>query len=261
MIIGAQRAGTTSLYSWLTSHRDVLPAREKELHFFDQDPASRPIDRYREQFPLQATRRVLQTTRRRPVVTGEATPYYLFHPLVPARVHRHLPDVKLIVLLRDPVERAVSNYWFEYNYGTETLTLERALAAEEERIRPDLDRTARGEEPTGALQSFSYVARGLYAEQLRRWTELFDRSQLLVLQFEQLASTPAAALDDALRFLGVDPGASPRPRFEPMHTGHRQPTPPETLGWLRQRFEEPNRELFAQVGIDYNAVDAFAPAR
>lgn len=255
LIIGAQKAGTGSLYSWLTSRSDVLPARTKELHFFDQDPELSPIAGYWADFPLRLTLDVHRLIRQRPVITGEATPYYLFHPLVPQRVKVHVPEVKLIALLRDPVERAISQYWHEFNRGTERLPLEEALAAERDRIQPDLDRAARGQEPSRLLQNASYVARGRYAEQLARWTRLFDPSQLLVLQFEQLVTDPASVYERALTFLGLDLAASPAPRFQPKNVGSKQDTRQETLRWLREQFMEPNRELAAEVGIDYNATD------
>ena len=114
IIIGAQRAGTTTLFFYLRSHPDIegpKPADSsvswpKELHFFDEHFA-KGVDWYRAFFPLERSR-ARARAEGHDLITGEATPYYLFHPLVPERVATTVPDVRLIVLLRDPIERAYS---------------------------------------------------------------------------------------------------------------------------------------------------------
>ena len=187
------------------------------------------------------------------MVTGEATPIYLFHPSVPGLVAQHLPDVRLIVLLRDPVERAISHYWMEFNRGIEVLPLEEALVAEEERIGPELNRIERQEAPGGSFQWASYVARGHYVDQLESWLALFPRSQMLVIEFGQLAREPLAVYEQTLRFLGVDPGVMPPPAFEAVRVGSRAETRPETVAWLRKKFQKSNERLYELVGIDYNS--------
>jgi len=110
MIIGAQKCGTTSLYQWLTIHPDVVSARQKELHFFDRHDAPAPIDGYADGFANPRSLQLRELRRGRPVVTGEATPVYLFDPRVPEQVAAHLPAVRLIVILRDPAARALSHF-------------------------------------------------------------------------------------------------------------------------------------------------------
>jgi len=253
IIIGAQKAGTSSLYSWLTSHPDVLAARNKELHHFDRHNEFEPIGPYLRSFPSELTLKALRMKRGRVVVTGEATPYYLFHPFAPGRVHYHLPDIKLVAILRDPVERAVSHYWMQANRGLEKLTLENALAAESDRIEPELNKVERGEEPGVELQLRSYLARGHYANQLERWFDLFPRSQLRVLQFELLVADPARVYREVLDYVGVDADAAPFPTFAPLRVGTKLATDQETIGRLREHFRAPNERLRALVGIDYNA--------
>ena len=120
VILGTQRGGTSSLFRWLNAHPDVLRPTRKEIHYFDihYDKGARW---YRSQFPLA----------RRGKVTGEASPYMLYHPLAPARAARGLPrTTRLIVLLREPVERTVSDYWFSRRRRRfETESLERAIVA------------------------------------------------------------------------------------------------------------------------------------
>lgn len=254
LIIGAQKAGTTSLYSWLTDHPGVLGARRKELHYFDARYDREPIGAYWCEFPVRARMRAHEKLRGRRVVTGEATPYYLFDPRIPRRVHRHLPDVKLIAVLRDPVDRAVSHYWMEYERGAETMSLEAALAAEGLRLRSSLERLARGEPPSDEYAVVSYVARGMYADQLERWLEWYPRSQLLVIDFGDLVGEPRRTYETALQFLGLDTDAHRSPTLEARRVGTRRATSPATLRWLGEVFWEPNARLADLVGIDFNGL-------
>jgi|SRR5690242_3518862 len=118
LIIGAQRCGTTSLFEYLARHPDVAPPSAKELHFFDSE-YHKGDAWYRERFP----------SLRNGFITGEATPYYIFHPHTPTRVRDWNSKVKLIVLLRNPVDRAYSHYHHEVRLGTESLDFETALVA------------------------------------------------------------------------------------------------------------------------------------
>lgn len=252
LIIGAQKAGTSSLYEWLTSHPDVLSARTKELHFFDRHRADDSIDAYWPNFPLRARMFILSRLRRRQVVTGEATPMYLVDPRIPGLVHSHLPSVKLIVILRDPVDRAVSQYWMELNRGNETLSLDGALRAECERIRGDKLALERGEPAPQAFRTGSYVLRGRYADQLENWLEYFSSSQILVVEFTDLCNQPAEVYRTALEFLGVDPQIAPLPAFKTVNAGAKQQPAEETLVWLREMFYSSNERLAELTGIDYN---------
>src|SRR6478609_8226330 len=127
LLIGGQRCGSTSLYTTLCGHPQVLAGAHKEPHFFDNNHL-RGEGFYRRLFPLRAH------LRARHAITGEATTHYLSHPAVPERVAAMLPDVRLIAILRDPVERAYSHYQRAPRNGREPLSFEQALAAERERL-------------------------------------------------------------------------------------------------------------------------------
>ena len=163
LLIGGQRCGSTSLYTTLCGHPQVLAGAHKEPHFFDNNHL-RGEHFYRRLFPLRAH------LRARRAITGEATTHYLSHPAVPGRVAAMLPDVRLIAILRDPVERAYSHYQLAHRNGREPLSFEQALAAEPERLAGEearllSDPAYRGE----AYGVQSYRTRGLYLEQLERW--------------------------------------------------------------------------------------------
>jgi hypothetical protein len=250
VIIGAQRCGTTSLYDSLTGHRAVFPAAGKELHFFDLN-WERGEHWYRSRFPVRERMSIAQRVTRVRSITGEATPYYLFHPLVPQRAFETIPSAKLLVLLRDPVPRAYSHYLWMRRHGFETLPFEDAVRKETSRLEPEIERMA--DDPTyqsAAHRNFSYLARGRYAEQLRRWLEFFSREQILIVRSEDLFAQPNEAMAEILGFLELPP--DPAMRYP--HLGAQQYA--EGLDghvreFLVEYFSAPNSELADLVGRDF----------
>ena len=141
LIIGTQRGGTTSLYNYLLARPQIAAATRKEVHFFDNN-FHRGIPWYRAHFPSLIQGDMAETIRGQRFITGEASPYYLFHPHAPARAALVVPKAKLIVLLRNPVDRAYSHYCRMVKKGRETLSFEDALAQEEIRTRGEGQRLA-----------------------------------------------------------------------------------------------------------------------
>jgi Sulfotransferase domain len=259
LVIGAQRAGTTSLFEYLQAHPDFVRPRSadpsiywsKEIHFFDEN-FEKGVDWYRGFFALEATR---ERRRRRggDLVTGEATPYYLFHPAVPGRVAATLPDVRLIAILRDPVERAYSHYQLARAEGHERLSFEEAIEKEPKRLAGVDDwlssETARGR---GGHPNYhhhrrrAYVSRGLYAEQISRWLEHFPREQLLVLRADDLFGRTQETYADVLRFVGLR--ESTLTDVEPHNRQSYPPMNSETRQRLRELYAEPNAQLAELLG-------------
>jgi Sulfotransferase domain len=200
LIIGTQRGGTTSLYKYLVRHPSLAHALTKELRFFDLH-YDRGIDWYRSRFP---SRRHREQARRRGtnLVVGEASPDYMFHPHVPSRVAGLLPDVKLIVLLRNPVDRAYSHYWHQAKRGHEALSFEEAIDREEERLAGELDRVLADEHYVSyERHHHSYMTRGLYADQLAGWFKHFTLDQFLIERSEDFFADPARTFARVLDFL------------------------------------------------------------
>src|SRR5579863_2670833 len=132
LVIGTQRGGTTALYHSLQTHPYIKPATTTDTHFFDKK-FNKGLTWYRGHFPTSVERYYAQRLRRHAFLTGEASSSYLFYPHTPGRVARALPHVKLIVLLRNPVDRAYSQYFHAIELGHETLSFEEAIQDEEER--------------------------------------------------------------------------------------------------------------------------------
>lgn len=202
-VVGAQKAGTTSFFDYLVQHPRIFPSFLKEVHYFDLN-YPRGEGWYRSFFPLRSRMRAVRAS------TGEASPYYLFHPAVPGRIHRAVSDARIFILLRDPTERAVSHYEHERRLGNETLSLSRALEAEERRLHGEEARLGRDGYVSWSHQHHSYRARGFYQRQIERYHELFGRERTRVILSDDLFSDPLRAVQDGFAFLGVDPSFAPR---------------------------------------------------
>ncbi|MEP6514646.1 sulfotransferase domain-containing protein [Microcoleus vaginatus] len=197
IIIGAQKGGTTSLYNYLIQHPQIAPATQKEIHYFDLN-FDKTWEWYCSQFPQPPTAENL--------LTGEASPYYIFHPQVPQRIYDLCPKVKIIALLRNPVDRAISHYYYYIKIGYETLSLEEAIAAEPERLKGEIEKLLAN--PTYYSyehQHHSYLTRGIYADQLPAWMKLFPKSQISIIKSEDLYSNPAKICNSVLEFLDLPP--------------------------------------------------------
>jgi hypothetical protein len=245
LIIGAQKGGTTSLFNYLVQHPDVIPPLGKELHYFDLHFA-RGASWYRGRFPYAHR-------LRGGALTLEGSPYYMLHPHVPQRVAELLPNVKLIAVLRNPVDRALSNYQHEVRAGREPLSFAEALDRESERLAGEADRLQN--DPgyySWNHHRYAYTRRGLYLEHLRRWVpHPFPRSQLLVLQSEWLFRDPPAATAAVYRFLGLPPHQLEGHR--PFLRGNYDRGMPEELRTrLATYFEPHNRELFQWLGEEFD---------
>jgi hypothetical protein len=209
LIIGTKRGGTTSLWRYLIQHPLVprlFPAwNTKTSHYFE-DNFSRGEAWYRSHFPTVRQRAAREGRHGGPTRVGEAAPLYMFHPLAAQRVAGVLPRVRLIVLLRDPVERAYSHWKERRTEGTEPLAFADALAAEPARTAGEKARLIA--EPgyvSSAYDWYSYRARGRYLEHLEPWLERFDRDQFLFLPSETFYRAPQDSYATALSFLGLPP--------------------------------------------------------
>lgn len=201
LVVGAQRSGTTSMSKALAQHPNVVPAvLHKGVHYFDM-AYDRGFDWYLGHFPTRVGA-ALKARTRGPVLTGESSPYYLFHPLVGERIARDLPGTRLIVVLRDPVERAYSAHAHELARGWETEPFRRALELEPARIAGEYERL-RADPGYASLrfQHNAYVTRGQYVEQLERLATQVGRDAILVVDSHDFFAEPASTWLQVERFL------------------------------------------------------------
>ena len=236
LILGAQKSGTSSLYNCLRQHPSLRLPRIKEIHFFDLN-FMRGLKWYERQFPKS----LFNPTK----ITGEATPYYLFHPAVAERVSIALPNAKLIVMLRDPTLRAYAHFQMSVSKGNETiLDFEAALAAEHERLQGEAEKLlADPGHFSFSHQKHSYYSRGLYCQQLNNWLRFFPRSQLHIIQSELFFDDPQRELDRLLLFLGLDSYVFSG--FERHNKGNYTPLDQAVRQRMAQQYRESNQNLEA----------------
>ncbi len=198
LIIGAAKAGTTSLYNYLLQHPQVAPCFRKEVHYFDRK-YNKGLKWYKSHFPLSSEMNVQLK-----MVTGESSPYYLYHPLAAERVSKTLPSVRLFCMLRNPIDRAISNYNHRVRAGFESLPIEEAFAIEKERISGENLKLINNPEYVSYNHyHFSYITRGYYAEQLENWFSHISKDQILILNSEQFYTDPATAMKKAFNHLAL----------------------------------------------------------
>lgn len=204
LIAGGQRCGTTSMYRALSQHPGILkPVLRKGVHYFDV-AYDRDMAWYRSHFPLKATAKFASRRVGHDPLTFESSPYYLFHPLAPRRIGTDLPGVKVIVLVRDPAERAYSAHAHELARGFETEPFERALALEEERLLGEEARLiVQPSYQSHAHRHQAYVRRGEYATQLQRMADEVGRDNVFVVDSQQFFTDPDVIFRRVMRFLGL----------------------------------------------------------
>lgn len=247
IIAGAQKAGTTSLFGYLAEHPQCAASLRKEVHYFDQNYAQGE-NWYRMHFPFEPTGGEPPSAP----VCFESSPYYMFDPRVSQRVRRTVPQVKLIFLLRNPVSRAYSHYQHSVRRGREPLTFEAAIEAEPARLRGQHERLLA--EPSGQSaphRDFSYLARGVYVDQLERWREAFSAEQMLIVQAERMFREPQAVFGEVVAFLGLEPWLPAR--FETHNSGrYRAPMSDAARDRLASYFAPHNARLFDWLGHRYD---------
>ncbi len=243
VLLGASRCGTTSLFRALSAHPQAIrPAVNKGVRYFDLN-YYRGQNWYQAHFPLAA----IAILHRKNPVAFEASGYYIFHPLTASRMATDLPDAKLVVMLRDPVERAYSAWKHESARGFETLGFREALAAENSRLTGEVAKiTADPRYESRAHRHQSHRARGEYISQINRFLEYFPRTQLHIMQSEAFFTKPEAEYAKLLDFLSLkqhNPGG-----FKVHNSRPSSPMPADLRTELSQHYAPLNHKLEALLG-------------
>ncbi len=250
LIIGTQRGGTTSLYNHLIGHPQIAGALlDKEVHYFDKH-FRRGQDWYRSHFPTRGHATRVERRTGGSFHVCESSPYYMFDPRVPERAAAAIPDARLIALLRDPIERAWSQYRHEVDLGFETLSFEEALERELDRLAGELEKMlADPAYVSFSHQHYSYVARGEYAEQIQGWLRYYPADRLLVIRSEDFYAEPGRIFQEVTAFLGVKtwtPLGFPR-----YNAATSTGMAPETRAELESHFREANARLEQLLGRSF----------
>jgi len=246
IIIGTARSGTTSLYYDICQHPCVLPAAYDELGYFDSN-FHLGLNWYRSLFPTLFSKWLVKQ-KKQFAITGEDTPFYIWDPIVAKRILKNLPKIKLIVLLRNPVDRAYSNYHLGVRAGTENLSFEDAIKVETKRLEEI------NEESKSSIEKYairrSYLAKGFYADQLKIWFEIFNSNQLLIISTEDLKSNPQKVINKIYNFLEIPDNHKliPEKQKKAVYPEMKK----ETREFLIDFYKKNNTELFSLIGQKFD---------
>ncbi len=242
IIIGAQKCGTSTLFRNLRKHPETYLHRKKELHFFDEN-YSNGLEWYLKYFNDKKK-------PNKPFCTGEASPYYFFHPLASSRIFETFPGIKLILLLRNPVSRAYSQYHHMKRKGRVSLSFEHCIKLEADMLKGRKEQFYADENYSDMMyRRFSFLARSRYAEQLTEWYKFFSKEQILIIKSEDYFRDNQAIFNVVFQFLGLPPCPI---TLEKSHESSGYPLmKPETRQQLKAYFEPFNKELYQLTGRDF----------
>jgi len=247
LIIGAHKAGTTSLYNYIATYgRNFLPPEQKELYFFTEH-YQKGLNYYSSFFPRKSEDEI----------TGEATPDYLFFHKTPKRVKEALGNIKFVVLMRDPIDRLLSHYNF-MNHTDKTRAFDPEpihKAVRNEKNWFDLA----DDSPVDfnfCYKYYSYKSRGVYHKQLKRWFRYFPEDHFLILDFDTFVSKTKEVLEQVFKFLGIEaknPGTKSQtfPVYN-KNLNRENDFDPETRKYLENFFDPHNEALYELIGERFN---------
>ncbi|PJB55098.1 MAG: sulfotransferase [Bacteroidetes bacterium CG_4_9_14_3_um_filter_41_19] len=243
IIIGTQKGGTSSLFSYLRQHSQLKLSGVKEIHFFDSNYL-KGTNWYKSHFPLKWVNFNKKT--------GEASPYYLFHPHVAKRVYDQCPKAKLIVMLRNPADRAYSHYMMQNKRKLDPLpTFEESIKAEDVRLIEETQKLLNNPGyKSFNHQKFSYLARGKYYSQIKKWLEYYPIEQFLFIKSEDFFCNPLKQLLKVQEFLEIRPEMPID--LSPMNTNNYIPISSTTKTFLNSYYADENRKLSELLGPDFS---------
>lgn len=251
VIVGAQRCGTTSLFRALAKHPAMMSnvINAKGIHYFDTS-YHKSVDWYNAHFPTTAEREAHAAKIGQKAIAGEASPYYMFHPAGAERMAKAIPDTKLIVLLRNPVKRAISHHLHMVWEGHESVKdIDEALDLEASRLKGVEEKLlADPRLVSRPHQHYSYIARGHYAPQIERLYKHFDRDNVLVMTTEKLVSDSEASLSAIQSFIGFE--IDPSIQLEKRNASSKFEPNPDTVSRLTKEYAESNKQLAELLDIE-----------
>ncbi|ENH98400.1 sulfotransferase family protein [Gracilibacillus halophilus YIM-C55.5] len=247
MIIGQGKCGTTSLFNYIRKYaKNFVSPKQKEIYFFS-DLYDNGLNYYERFFPFKIKPQD---------VTGEATPQYLFHPLSAKRIAETYPNIKLIVMLRNPIDRAYSHYNFINNsnktVGFDYLSFEEAIKTEDKRLAGELEKVLNTGKYTYKYKYYSYLTQGIYYKQLINWFNHFPREQFLILKSEDFFVNPNMVLKRVFNFLNLNFKNNTEYIYRVYNQTDYEKINPRTREFLKEYFFEYNKKLSQLVGINFN---------
>ena len=250
IIIGSSKSGTWAIHNYLLQHPDV-DYSARNIHFFEY-AYSNKISWYKSHFPTKLYKSLVESIHKRKCLMSEHTSTYLHHPLIPQRVKDGIPDVKLIVSLRNPIDRAYSNYHMFVRIGTEKRTFEDAVFSELKRIeiiKENDNFQIKNPNFSNCVES-NYLRHGTYVDKLENWLKSFRREQFCIVENKDLSKNPQQVLDKIFEFLNV-------PHFklrqeERWNVGKYKKMKESTRKTLEDFFKPYNERLYKLLGQNFS---------
>tara|TARA_Y100001936_G_scaffold169582_1_gene165848 strand:+ start:14113 stop:15009 length:897 start_codon:yes stop_codon:yes gene_type:complete len=254
IIIGYPKCGTTSLYDYLIQHPNIGSASRKELDFFNL-AYKRGIQYYKSHFPTTFSKKSFENKFNSKFITGEATPLYISHPYALSRIRKHFPDIKLILLLRNPIDRAFSHYQHQRRGNLDKITkFEEVINLDKERHKVINEKYENNEithENQGLFMQ-GYIEMGKYINDIERLYDLFDKKQILILFTDELNHKRDYVLKTVFEFLGIPEINIPDTTHK--NVGNYQDMDIKTRELLIKFYEPYNKKLedFLDLKLDWN---------
>lgn len=250
LIIGVSKGGTTSLYNYLIKNPCIAPALGKEISFFD-DNFSKGVLWYKTNFPTLITKYQIKKNHQY-FLTGEAADY-LYHPLAPKRINELIPEVKMIALLRNPIDRAFSHYWQSVRKGREMESfqevIERQLSDESAFQKDSYLFETLNDLKINPLNA--YLSAGIYVDRIKRFYDIFNKEQILIIKSEDLFVNPETTVNVVTNFLNI-----PKWNLTNYPKYNYYEDQPQLDSEIRQRLSEyykpHNERLYSLLGISFD---------
>lgn len=251
ILCGAPRCGTTSIYEGLLEHPNIFSAKIKEIHFFDGN-YHRGENWYRYHFPSKLKKLINKRIFKKKFVTGEATPFYLIHPHAPHRVKRISSKVKLLVILRNPIDRAYSHFSSAVSNGKEELSFEDAIKEEKNRVWGEMEKMKDNDDYDSSEIYYrkAYFLQGLYYNDLSRWMEIFPRKQFLIISSEEFFKDSTQNFNKIYKFLELS--QFNYNKYVHFHLRKYSPMKNETRRLLIEYYKPYNEKLYKLIGKSYD---------
>jgi hypothetical protein len=243
IIIGAMKSGTTSLYYNICQHQNVFEAAYDEIGFFD-DNYELGLNWYRSMFPT-IFQKYISKLKHQKFLTGEDTPFYFWKEDAVNRINKILPNVKLIIILRNPIDRAYSNYTDRINQGKELSSFEEVIEREINLIKKNGEKNSKSNQIIDIIKEPAYLAKGIYVNQLELWIEKFPLNQFHILSTEEMAKNPDETLQKVFEFLEIPkeniktPQKRKMKKYSPMNIKTRES--------LIEFYKPYNEKLFEEI--------------
>ncbi len=249
IIIGESKCGTTSLYNYMIQHPAIKPALTKEINFFNWS-YDKPQNWYNAHFPTKFKKKFSKNVFKKPFLTGEATPLYLFNSQVPKRMFKIIPNVKIIIVLRNPIDRAYSHYHdLGVRLGGEKRTFGDAIRSEL-KILEEKNYVITDYDGNFTDRLYQYVVRGIYLDHLKIWMDVYPVKQFLILKTEELEKNPSEILDSVFKFLSIPD--YDKINFEKKHNVSKyEPMNEQSRKMLKEFFKPHNKNLYKFLKQDF----------